>query len=102
MSDQSIICAESPIPLVVQPWGMISPLTVCCQAAATGSGGGICCKACWEYVDASFGDCWTLEETRGWLTYYQLLVDYAGSDPAHAYEIVEYAKEKAAAKVVAK
>lgn len=31
------------------------PLTPCCDAAATGSVGGIACKGCYELVDAKYG-----------------------------------------------
>ena len=38
MSAVQIVAAESPVPVVVTKWG-ISPLTPCCKAAATGTGG---------------------------------------------------------------
>ena len=95
MNDQ-VICAEAPIALYVSEI-MIAPLTPCCQGSGKGSDDGIVCRACYEYVNPLFGDCWDLADEQGWATYHTLLLDEAGCSVAKADELVAYAKEKAAA-----
>lgn len=105
-----IICAEAPIALVITDWGVIAPLTPCCRASGKGCDGYIGCRACYREVSYGFGDCWKLDEERGWGTYFDLVaaeicadqLDTDGrTDPAaanaKATELVAHAREKATA-----
>lgn len=39
-------------------YGVIYPLTPCCQASAKGTEGGICCRKCYQLVPYDFGMGW--------------------------------------------
>lgn len=47
---------------IVKSGEIYYPLTVCCDAVATGSDGMTCCRVCYQEVDSIFGICWTEEE----------------------------------------
>lgn len=81
----TVINAEAPVALVVSDHGTISPLTRCCAASAKGSIAGdypcVVCRNCYEEIDDEYGDCWTLEDARGWDTYYMLLAYWGSEQP---------------------
>lgn len=41
----------------VEPFPMVTVLTRCCGAAATGSGQHVVCKGCWMPVNQVYGQC---------------------------------------------
>lgn len=49
----------------VKAYGLIYPLTTCCQATATGTEWGTACRACYEEIDTAFGACWRETEWTG-------------------------------------
>lgn len=99
MTDITFINSEAPVPLAVTSYGSIYPLTACCHAVGKGwtdDGGGVVCKGCFEWVSDLYGDCWKVDEERGWNTYRELLTD-TGCTVAKADEIVAYARQRLAA-----
>ena len=46
----------------VRSYGMVYPLTPCCEASATGTQHGIACRSCYGEIDCSFGFAVSVEE----------------------------------------
>jgi len=46
----------------VESYGLVYPLTPCCQASAKGTEYGTACRACYAEIDPVFGICWTTAE----------------------------------------
>jgi hypothetical protein len=47
---------------VYSSYGVIYPVTDCCQATAKGTSWGICCRSCYNEVDSLFGMGWDQAE----------------------------------------
>ncbi len=46
----------------VRSYGLVYPLTPCCEASATGTEYGIACRSCYEEIDSAFGMAISVEE----------------------------------------
>ena len=56
---------EAAFPAIAITDGMAYYLTTCCGASAKGSGGGVCCRSCYQEVEPWMGDAAMTHDAEG-------------------------------------